>query len=255
MSNGKETWEDFGATDAYYAVATYEKFRSSKIDAAAKAEFFATGREHLDEVWLEFERLFGEVERPHRALDYGCGVGRILLPMAERCGSVVGVDISTAMLAEARKNADEGSIANVELQEAAEFIAADGDRYDLVHTYIVMQHIEPQIGYEIIRKLVERLVPGGLGMIHVTFRDSSPPFTRLRFRIYRDVPGVHKLLNKLRGRTERFMPMYEYDRNKVLEILKTNGCEPAFEKPTDHGFAGAMFFFRKQVSDHGSNER
>lgn len=49
--------------------------------------------------WLDDLGLLG-AER--RALDIGCGIGRLLLPLAPRVGWAVGIDVAPAMLAEAR---------------------------------------------------------------------------------------------------------------------------------------------------------
>ena len=43
-------------------------------------------------------------------LDLGCGIGRVAIPLAREAGSVVGLDLSAAMVAEARARA--GSLAN-----------------------------------------------------------------------------------------------------------------------------------------------
>ena len=50
-------------------------------------------------------------------LDLGCGIGRLSLALAERCRSVVGVDVSAGMVAEARRRCADA--ANVRLQQTA----------------------------------------------------------------------------------------------------------------------------------------
>jgi 2-polyprenyl-3-methyl-5-hydroxy-6-metoxy-1,4-benzoquinol methylase len=253
MSKHKDIWEDYAVNDAYFAVSTFDKFRSKNIDEKAKAEFFDSGRVHVDEIWSELENAFDTKIYPKRAIDYGCGVGRILLPMAERCEKVTGVDISPSMMAETMRNAEAKGLQNVQVQSADEFMMTDSDTYDFLHSYIVLQHIDPSIGYAIIRKLVERLAPEGFGMLHVTFKDPASSFQRFRFKIYRDVPGVHRMMNLVRGIKERLMPMYEYDRAKIMQILDENGCEVNKIAKTDHGFLGGMIFFRKGADSSYEN--
>jgi hypothetical protein len=151
------------------------------------------------------------------------------------------------MIAETLRNAEAKNLQNVMVQSADDFMTADSDSYDLVHSYIVLQHINPAVGYTIIRKLVERLEPGGVGMLHVTLKDPSSSFQKFRFKIYRDVPGIHRLMNMVRGIKERLMPMYEYDRKKVVQILIESDCEVNKVVETDHGFLGCMFYFRKEA--------
>lgn len=248
MDRAKQIWEDLGETDAYFAVATFEEYRKGNLDQAAKERFFQSGRGHVEGLWSEIERGFGIEFKPAMGLDYGCGVGRVLIALAEKCGNVKGVDISQSMLDETRKNLAERGLKNVELQNADEFLLADGDSYDFVHSYIVLQHVDPKIGTEIVRKMVEQLTTDGVGMVHVTFFDNADAGTKLRSRVYRDVPLVHDLISAIRGKRSDFMPMYEYDLGVIFGILKGNGCDEVFVRFTDHGFSGAMIFFRK--SEH-----
>lgn len=93
MDREKKVWEEYGANDAYWAVVTLDEFRDSNLDAKAKDVFFKSGYEHVAGVWQAIEERLGIELRPQRALDYGCGVGRLLVPLSERCASVTGVDI------------------------------------------------------------------------------------------------------------------------------------------------------------------
>lgn len=249
MANKDEFWDSFGVEDAYYAVATFDKYRGSNLNEDAKAEFFESGQQHIADVFDTIETEFRVRVNPKRALDYGCGVGRILLPLAKKCDSVTGVDIAQNMLAETRRNFASESIENFRLIKPLDFLECDAATYDFVHSYIVFQHISPKIGYEIIRTMAERLEMGGSGMVHVTHTNTASAFGRLRSKIYRDFPVVHRFLNRLRGRTESPMPMHEYNRDKVFDILRENGCGETFVRPTDHGFLGEMIFFRKAEKD------
>jgi SAM-dependent methyltransferase len=71
-----------------------------------------------------------------RALEIGCGTGAFTLPLAEAVGphgKVLGADISTAMLAQARKRLAETGLRNVELVEAdAQTHEFASGRFDLV---------------------------------------------------------------------------------------------------------------------------
>lgn len=247
MSKDKDIWESYAATDPYYAVGTFDKYRARNIDDAARAEFFESGEDHIAHVFDTLERRFDVKLKPNAALDYGCGVGRLLIPLAGRCDDVTGVDISPRMLDEAASNLAERKLENVALRDSEEFLSADWEKYDFVHTYIVVQHIDPKIGYGIIRKMAERLETGGFGMIHVTCTDPAGRFNRFRTKLYRKAPIVYKAVNFVMGRTDRPipMPMYEYNSDMVYGILLANGCKNLFSEQTDHGMRGEMIFFRK----------
>jgi len=245
MDDRKELWEEIGTSEAYWAVATHDKFRAANLNSDLKEDFLESGREHIEEVFATFRELLGDDLRPENAIDYGCGVGRLLLPLAERSKRAIGVDISSAMLKEAKQNATAAGRTNAAFQTVDEFLRDEGVEYDLVHTYIVLQHINPTIGYSVIAKLLERLKSGGYAMIHTTFKDTSPFFGRMRARVYRDVPGVHRTLNRLRGRQVPFVPVYTYDIERVRAIFAKYACEILLEKDTDHSLLGKMFYLRK----------
>ena len=100
MTNTDKAWEQWGQQDPYYEVMTLDRFRGG----GNRAEFFHTGREDVNLALSRYERVFGSL-RGGRALDYGCGVGRLTLALADHFPEVVGLDISDSMLREAGKNA------------------------------------------------------------------------------------------------------------------------------------------------------
>ncbi len=248
MVNGKEIWEEIAEREAYFGVATFDKYLAGGLDEEAKREFFESGREHVDLVFSELENAFGPLGRPAKALDYGCGVGRVLSPLAERCESVVGVDISSGMLDECRKNLDAAGVESSELQTAEQFLAGEECEFELVHSYIVLQHVEPNIGYQIIEKMLTSLKPGGVGMIHVTHADVAPLFRRLRSRVYRDIPFAHRALSLVKREKRPFIPMYSYDMGRVAMLLDRSGCSNKRSILTDHGYSGEMIFFIKDTT-------
>src|SRR5688572_20637499 len=105
MDKNESVWKYFGEKDPYYGVFSIDEMRSDVLAEGARKKFFDSGEEHVDRLWREMEAHFGSAPEPRRALDFGCGVGRVAIPLAQRCKSVVGVDISEAMVEGARKNA------------------------------------------------------------------------------------------------------------------------------------------------------
>ncbi len=102
MSNTDRNWCTWAEQDPYYAVLTDPKFRGDAINEN-RAAFFESGQAFVRH-WLHYiEHHFGPLQR-ERALDFGCGVGRLTIPLADHFGVVVGLDIAPAMLEEARRN-------------------------------------------------------------------------------------------------------------------------------------------------------
>ena len=65
-----------------------------------RADFFESG---TSDVAFVLEHV--HPREMNKALDFGCGVGRLSLALASKFGNVVGVDVSQSMLKEARRNA------------------------------------------------------------------------------------------------------------------------------------------------------
>ena len=101
-------WERFGEQDPYFGVLSSEEFKSNRLDDATREIFFVSGEEHVDHVFTTIKTHITPDFHASKALDFGCGVGRIIIPLAKRCDEAVGVDVSIAMLEEALKSSFSG---------------------------------------------------------------------------------------------------------------------------------------------------
>ena len=89
MSTDDE-WEKWGQKDPYFAVLTAEKFRRSRLTDEARAEFFDSGRKYLHNILKVCKEKIDKDFSPETALDFGCGTGRVLIPLARSIPHVVG---------------------------------------------------------------------------------------------------------------------------------------------------------------------
>jgi SAM-dependent methyltransferase len=160
-------WERWGAEDPYYSVLTHSRFRKANLTQEARDEFFASGRVHVDHLMLMCRTWCDASFMPARILDFGCGVGRLLPPLAEIAAHVTGVDVSEAMLAEAERNC--AALPNVALVRSDDTLSTVTSTFDLIHSAIVFQHIPARRGTQLFGRLLERLAPGGVGAIQVTY--------------------------------------------------------------------------------------
>ena len=176
MSTDQE-WVRWGRQDPYFAVITNDKFRRDNLTEQAKEEFFESGRYHVNYVLDACRRMIGADFKPSRALDFGCGVGRVALPLAEQVAHVVGVDVSPDMLAETRRNADRLGLGNVDLLKSDDGLSAVTGVFDLVHSCITFQHIDPSRGRFLFERLIALIAPGGAGAIQITYAKAYHPDT------------------------------------------------------------------------------
>ena len=248
INNSDRDWELFGRTDPYYAVLTAPEFHGQLSDAA-RAKFFESGEDHIETMFSIIRDRLDPAFEPRRALDFGCGVGRLLIPLARRCKEVTGVDISSSMLAEARRNCDAADVDNVSLIHGDDQLATLSGPFDFVHTYIVLQHIPVARGEQLVRRLAALLAPGGVGMFHVPYSTGRESFLkRLMYwaRVY--APGGKAALNLARGRslTAPFMQMNAYSVARLLDSLFDLGCREVHVRFSDHdGARGVLLFARK----------
>lgn len=123
--------------------------------------------------------LYGDVRRPifdtcrgRKALDYGCGEGRMIRRLSNVFDRVDGVDISEDMARNARERCPESSIWVTSGDNCAE---AESGAYDFVYTTISMQHIGAfDIRDRILRDLHRVLKPGGKGTLQMLFSRNYP---------------------------------------------------------------------------------
>jgi SAM-dependent methyltransferase len=127
-------------------------------------EFQQTSGDVVRNLDRELRRLpRGSIRSALRALEIGCGPGRVMLPMSLRFGEIHGVDISGEMIRLARERLACAPNAHVQVNSGADLGAFADDGFDFVYSYAVFQHIpslEIVLGY--LRETRRVLKPGGL---------------------------------------------------------------------------------------------
>ena len=94
----RDDWNARAREDASYYVAFGRRDQEPE-------EFFATAEEVVKGLEWELRRMpSGANRRAWRALEIGCGPGRIIRPMSKVFGEIHGVDVSDEMIAKARAN-------------------------------------------------------------------------------------------------------------------------------------------------------
>ena len=244
-----KSWERFGRQDPYFGVLSHARFRLAHEPGPQRAEFFASGEQHIEELFSTIQRELDPNFSPKRALDFGCGVGRILIPLARRAHEAVGIDVSRSMLDEAHRNCTDAGISNVDLLLSDDKLSAlNAQQFDFIHSFIVLQHIPERRGIKIFRSLLSRLAPGGVGALHVVYAARLPLFRRVNHWVHKNIPLAHPFANLIRRRPLRapLMQMNIYRLEVLLQILQDSGCTRANIQFTDHGgYLGAIMYFKK----------
>ncbi|HEV7768398.1 MAG TPA: class I SAM-dependent methyltransferase [Thermoanaerobaculia bacterium] len=232
-----EDWEELARREPYFAVLTNENYLGVASNAVATKEFFETGEQDIQALLPAIGTMLGREVPLASALDFGCGVGRLTLPLARRAGRVVAVDVAPTMLAHARQNAESSGLHNVTYIESHEMNGLLPDQFDFICSLLVLQHIPVKTGYEIIRTLLRVLAPGGITALHVTF---ERPGGQLR-RLARTVRGRSRVVHRMAGAIEGdplklpYMQMNEYDERVLQRDIDAAGARLAGRFPRRHG--------------------
>lgn len=248
MSNAEKHWQKLGASDPFFAVLSDPKFLRANLNDCSREEFFQSGEQHVQGVYSVIQAKVRQSVQAERVLDFGCGVGRLLIPFARRAQSVVGIDVSSGMLAEAEKNCREQGLQNVRLLQSQEIDTLDPCTFDLVHSVIVFQHIPVSDGEILLRKLIRLIAPGGIGAIHLTFSDNRSALRRAVSALQSRSNLMHGFVNIARGKpfSQPLMEMNRYSMNRTFDMLIDSHCSNLHLDFTDHfGTRGAMIYFEK----------
>lgn len=248
LSRTDREWVRLGDVDPYYGVLSHPKYRRDALDDAALASFFSSGQEHVDHVLRVLRQRFRPDFHPLHSLDFGCGVGRVAIPLARHSRHLIAVDISPAMLREAARNAARQEVDNIHFMPTGQLDSVAPASLDLIHSVIVLQHISPRRGQNLIRLLISKLKPGGLGALHLTFARKASLAQRAAGAMRRRFSVVDSLANLLQRRklSGPAIHMFLYPLNDVFVLLQSAGCGLVFSEFSLHrDYLGVMLYFEK----------
>lgn len=251
MKSDQKTWEKLGELAPYHSVLVAEQFKPENLSAENLAAFFESGKEHLTRL-MDAIHEFRPQFKPRTTVDFGCGVGRVTVPLAKISSQVLAVDVSEPMLEEAKKNCAERGVGNVRFMTTAEFLRLPDRSANFVHSFIVLQHIPPASGYQLLEKLISILDEDGIGAIHLTFGDSRSSLRRGLSWIKFNIPGATQLSNLLRRRSLNYpaMQMYAYSLDRIFRMLHDHGCHKVIPQFSNHGgYLGVFLIFEKSQQE------
>jgi ubiquinone/menaquinone biosynthesis C-methylase UbiE len=133
----QQDWERLAEVDALWAVLTRPGRKGGRWDVD---EFFATGEAEIEHVFSVAHSL-GRPARGERALDFGCGVGRLTRALSARFDSAVGVDISAGMVDQAQRLNEGFPACDFRVNATADLAQLETGSFDFVCSSIALQHI------------------------------------------------------------------------------------------------------------------
>ena len=153
-------WHAFGATDPLWAILTSEGKEGGKW---SPDEFFATGRAEITRLLARLAEI-GQTPPRRKALDFGCGVGRLTQVLAENFEEVCGVDIAPSMVDLVRAYNKHGNRCRYYLNEVNDLRLFREGEFDLIYSNIVLQHMEPSYAANYVKEFIRLLTPEGVAV-------------------------------------------------------------------------------------------
>jgi 2-polyprenyl-3-methyl-5-hydroxy-6-metoxy-1,4-benzoquinol methylase len=228
QSRVEDTWSALGQQNAHWSVITDDRFRKEFLEDNLDM-FFQMGISDIDRVEVALNRIGTSMSDISSALDFGCGVGRLSIPLSQRVKRVLGVDISPAHLSEARARIEKLGYSNIDLKKISYMNEIRGlECHDLVMSIIVLQHNPPPVMREILDALCSRVNPGG--------------FLYVQAQTYRNGYSYHAAEDLADTSTE--MEMHILPQHIFLETIQDAGL--TVMEVMEDGAAGSLDY-RSQV--------
>lgn len=214
----RKQWETFGKDDPMRAVLTDLAERDHSWDPA---DFLATGRVDIDRI-MGLVATHGISVGRDRALDFGCGVGRLTQGLARHFDEVVGVDISDPMLAAAREHNAFPDRVRFMKNVATDLSALPDRDFDFVFTHIVLQHLEPPLALGYIAEFLRVTKPGGLVVFQIPTERIR---RRWRYAIIREFPWAVRAVRRLRFGALPALEMHAVPHDAIASVVRRHGGE------------------------------
>jgi SAM-dependent methyltransferase len=163
--NVRLTWEKLGENRPFHSVLTEQPYLPDRF-AQSEAQFWESGRAEAEQLAHHLRSIgFGNCA-DLTVVEYGCGVGRVTIPLAAIAKEVIGYDISEPHLKLARQRAAALGRTNVRMVAVGDLPEAF-EPCDVFYSKIVLQHNPPPlIGY-LLRALIRSLRRGGVGVFQL----------------------------------------------------------------------------------------
>ena len=212
-----------------------------RLATSPHPEFFATGEADITSLLSVAASVIGHDIPLVSALDFGCGVGRLTLPLARRAEHVTACDIAPDLLARARMHAEEAGLHNITFVENDQLDTLSDGAFTFICSLLVFQYVPRQAGYTIIRTLLRLLAPGGVAILHVMLAGPGEELRQL-IRMTRARSRFHRSASRADHRVQT----YGYDEHVVVREIDAAGANliARLDAPVGEA-AGAVFVIER----------
>jgi len=202
------SWEDLGQNGAHHSVLTSPMYMPDAFHEN-EAEFWASGETEATHLVAHLARVGVTDLGDQTCVEYGCGVGRLSVPLAERFAKVFALDISQPHLDLATERANSVGAENITFLNVGSLPKTLIPACDFFFSRIVLQHNPPPVIAKVIASALHALRPGGTALFQVP--------------VYR-VGYDFSVATYLSAQNKKEMEMHCIPQSVVFEIAQTQGC-------------------------------
>ena len=204
-----------------WAVLSWNNKKNNQWD---EQEFFKTGEQEIQLVMDYVKKLNIQLETA-RALDFGCGVGRLTQALSPYFTAVVGADISEEMVAKAgllNKKQNCSYIVNT----VPNLKVFTNNTFSFIYSRLTFQHMEPRYTKQYIQEFIRTLKPAGIAIFVQPYKKTLLPFNSHKLSakdtLKLIIPtSLQNLLRNIKGALfgKPVMELHSMSRQEVLAIL------------------------------------
>jgi ubiquinone/menaquinone biosynthesis C-methylase UbiE len=156
----RDDWNARAREDAGYYVAFGRREQSD-------ADFYATATEVINSLESELRRVPPAQRSGWKALEIGCGPGRLMRPMSRHFTEIHGVDVSDEMIALARERLQDIPHAHPHVTDGASLSEFPDGWFDFIYSFAVFQHMpSAEVIAANMREIQRVLKNGGWARLH-----------------------------------------------------------------------------------------
>ncbi len=204
----REDWNSRAREDAGYYVAFGRRDQDDE-------GFLATAKDVIIGLEWELKRVPPEQRKNWKALEIGCGPGRLMLPMSKYFVEIHGVDVSDEMIARAKEKLKDIPHAHPHATDGASLSLFENDSFDFIYSYAVFQHIPSrEVVLEYMNEIRRVLKPGG--------------FARLQFNGLPRSESIDAGYTTWAGARFSGMELLEFTKAHGLQVLTLEGVSTQY---------------------------
>ena len=193
---------------------------------------------------MEYVQKLGILQQRGRALDFGCGVGRLTQALASYFDEVVGIDIAPSMVKLAKQYNRFGARCVYRVNGQDNLRVFPDLEFHFIYTNIVLQHMKPEYAKSYIKEFLRVLKPEGVLIFQLPSRNLATPrrreltieavpapetpstFIQFKQNFKRTVPELlwRWYVDLKYPIQQPVMQMYGTERAEVEAFLKNNGA-------------------------------